>query len=130
MTPRGDRTNNGGYEKGATSAMKIETAQHGDLLVVSPQGRLDSTTAPILETALLDRIAAGDVRVSVDFSGIDYVSSAGLRVLLMAAKRAKAANGAFTMHTMTPQIREIFEISGFLSILPVHDSLADVIASR
>jgi anti-anti-sigma factor len=110
--------------------MQIETETHGDLLVIAPKGRVDSNTSPALEAALLERIEAGDTRVSIDFSGVDYISSAGLRVLLMAAKRAGSAKGAFSMHALSPQIREVFEISGFLSILKVHDGLEDVLASR
>lgn len=110
--------------------MDIETATHGDLLVVSPMGRLDSNTSPRLEALLLERISGGETRVSVDFSGVDYISSAGLRVLLMAAKRTGAAKGHFSMHALSPQIREVFEISGFLSILSVHDTLDGVLAGR
>jgi anti-sigma B factor antagonist len=110
--------------------MDIGTATHGDLLVVAPKGRLDSNTSPALESMLLERIAAGETRMSIDFSGVTYISSAGLRVLLMAAKRAGAAKGEFSMHALSPEIREVFDISGFLSILTVHDGLDAVLANR
>jgi len=110
--------------------MEIQTTTHGDLLVVTPQGRLDSNTSPVLETLLLDRIATGSTWLSIDFSGVTYVSSAGLRVLLVAAKKTSAAKGSFSMHSLSPQIREVFDISGFLSILPVHDGLDGVLTTR
>lgn len=104
--------------------MQIDTATHGDLLEVSPRGRLDSNTSPELEKALLSRIEGGESKVTVNFGGVDYVSSAGLRVLLMAAKRTMAAKGQFSMHSLSPEIREVFEISGFLTILKVYPDLA------
>lgn len=110
--------------------MQIDTATHDGLLVVSPKGRLDSNTSPALETVLLERISAGDTAISVDFADIDYVSSAGLRVLLMAAKRLGPAKGSITMHSMSPEIREVFEISGFLTILKVYPDLNAVLAAR
>ena len=110
--------------------MEIDTATHGDLLVVAPRGRLDTNTSPALEKALLERIEGGETQVTIDFSNIDYVSSAGLRVLLMAAKRTGAARGHFSMHAMSPEIREVFEISGFLTILKVYPDLATVLANR
>lgn len=110
--------------------MQIDTATHGDLLVVSPKGRLDSNTSPMLETVLLERIAAGDTKVSVDFADVAYISSAGLRVLLMAAKRAGAGQGSVSMHAMSPEIKEVFEISGFLTILKVYPDLKAVLADR
>ncbi|MDF1791465.1 MAG: STAS domain-containing protein [Thalassobaculaceae bacterium] len=110
--------------------MQIDTATHGDLLVMAPQGRLDSNTSPALESTLLERIEGGETQVSIDFSGVDYISSAGLRVLLMAAKRTGAAGGQFSMHSMAPEIREVFEISGFLTILKVHPDLTAVLANR
>ncbi|MEQ8394859.1 STAS domain-containing protein [Thalassobaculum sp.] len=110
--------------------MQIDTATNDGLLVVSPKGRLDSNTSPALETVLLDRISAGDTAISVDFSGVDYISSAGLRVLLMAAKRLGPAKGSITLHAMSPEIREVFEISGFLTILKVYPDLNAALAAR
>ncbi|WP_281685365.1 STAS domain-containing protein [Thalassobaculum salexigens] len=109
--------------------MQIDTATHGELLEVAPKGRLDSNTSPELEKALLERIGAGQTKITVDFGGIDYVSSAGLRVLLVAAKRTAAAKGQFSMHSMSPEIREVFEISGFLTILKVYPDLNAVLAA-
>lgn len=109
--------------------MQIETATHGDLLEVAPKGRLDSNTSPELEKALLDRIGGGQTKITIDFGGIDYVSSAGLRVLLVAAKRTAAAKGQFSMHSMSSEIREVFEISGFLTILKVYPDLNAVLAA-
>ena len=77
--------------------MEIEVSDHDGVLAIAPQGRLDSNSAPELEELLLGRIESGNTKMIVDFSAIHYVSSAGLRVLLMAAKRTRAANGSFAL---------------------------------
>lgn len=110
--------------------MQIETATHGDLLEVAPKGRLDSNSAPALEKVLLERIDAGQSKLTIDFGSVDYISSAGLRVLLMAAKRTGAAKGRFSMHSLSPEIREVFEISGFLTILKVYPDLNAALAAQ
>jgi len=88
-------------------------------LLAQPGGRIDSNTAGQFEQELLTRIEAGEARVVLDFSALDYISSAGLRVVLMAAKRTQAAQGALALCGLNESIREVFEISGFLSILTV-----------
>lgn len=107
--------------------MEIEVSDHDGVLAIAPQGRLDSNSAPELEELLLGRIESGNTKMIVDFSAIHYVSSAGLRVLLMAAKRTRAANGSFAIHSMSDTIREIFDISGFLSIFSVYSSLDEAL---
>ncbi|MDD3609540.1 MAG: STAS domain-containing protein [Halothiobacillaceae bacterium] len=90
-----------------------------DAQVVHVSGRLDSTTSPLLEQYLLS-VVESHPRVIVDFTRLDYISSAGLRVLLMAAKKSRARSGAFALCALKPALREVFEISGFLSIIAVH----------
>lgn len=109
--------------------MQIDTATHGDLLEISPKGRLDSNTSPELEKALLAQIEGGQSKLTINFGGVDYISSAGLRVLLVAAKRTGAAKGRFSMHSLSPEIREVFEISGFLTILKVYPDLNAAVAA-
>ena len=73
--------------------MTINEAHEAGVVVVSPHGRIDSTTSAILERHLQGVAAAGQTRVVVDFSGVDYISSAGLRVMLALAKRGARAEG-------------------------------------
>lgn len=105
-----------------------ETKQDG-VLILAPQGRLDSNTAPVFEKTLLAAIDRGDNRVVLDFSDLDYISSSGLRVLLMGAKKAKAARGDVRLCHLKPSIREVFEISGFLSIFAVDPDRASAVAA-
>jgi len=90
--------------------------------LVSLQGRIDSATASAFEQAVQDVFARPGARVLLDFSAVDYISSAGLRVVLMAAKRAKQAQGRLLLCGLPQHVREVFEISGFLKII---DSVAD-----
>jgi anti-anti-sigma factor len=99
--------------------MELGFENVSDVLVVTPVGRLDSNTAPEAEKAILSRIDGGENRVVMDFSSLSYISSAGLRVVLVAAKRLRKTNGAFTLFGMNESIHEVFQISGFLSLLSV-----------
>lgn len=99
--------------------MNIETETADEALIIKPAGRIDSNTAPRFEQEVLGRIDGGQSRLVLDFSDLDYISSAGLRVVLMAAKRIKPLKGALALCGMGESIREVFEISGFLTILTV-----------
>ena len=99
--------------------MTMSIESQGDLAVVVLSGRLDSTNAADTEAQILAQIEAGSPRVVVDASGLEYLSSAGLRVFLVVAKRVKASGGALALHSLTPHVREVFEISGFVNVLTV-----------
>lgn len=92
------------------------TKHSGDALTLALEGRLDTTTAPELQDALL---AAFDEnkQVVLDFQAIEYVSSAGLRVLLLGAKKAKALGGTQTLVHVPDEVQEVFELTGFDSVL-------------
>ena len=93
-----------------------------EVRVVRPQGRFDSNTAPALEKELLGLIDGGSRRMLLDFSEISYISSMGLRVVLLAAKKMRSEGGKFVLSSLSPPIAEVFEISGFSSILSIHAS--------
>jgi stage II sporulation protein AA (anti-sigma F factor antagonist) len=93
-----------------------------DISVVSPQGRLDSVTSTNFERDLLAYIESGATRVLIDFSKLDYISSAGLRSVLLAAKRIRASGGRMSLCSLNHQIAEVFDISGFSSILDIQPS--------
>jgi anti-anti-sigma factor len=85
-----------------------------------PKGRLDSGACAAFETELTGYLNAGTQRLLIDFSDLDYISSAGLRVILMAAKRLKASGGGLALCSLNETIGEVFEISGFDRILDIH----------
>ena len=96
--------------------MEITATQEGGRGVATLDGRLDTATAAVTETKLLAMLEKGGV--IADLSEVRYVSSAGLRVLLKAAKQAKATGASFAVVGLQPPVREVFEISGFDKIIP------------
>lgn len=84
-------------------------------------GRLDSNTAKTLEAKLKEELDGGCRAMLIDMGGLDYISSAGLRVVLLAAKRLRAAEGRFGLSRLKGEIRQVFEISGLLRILSVYE---------
>ena len=108
--------------------MEISTRTSNDIHIVGISGSLDSTTSPEAQKAL-DTVLAGAKKVALDFSNLDYISSAGLRVLLGAAKRIKASGGTLRMFGLNQSVREVFEISGFASILSVYPSESEALGA-
>lgn len=88
-------------------------------VLLCPSGRLDANTSERFESEVLEQVSQSPKGMVMDFSEIGYVSSAGLRVVLLAAKKVKAAGGTFVLCGISPAIREVFRVSGFLSILTV-----------
>ncbi len=105
-------------------SLDVTEAQEGSVLVVSPAGRLDSVTAGGFEAQLLKHINEGATKMVLDFGKLDYISSAGLRVVLLAGKKLKAAGGKLALCGLNQQIREVFAISGFISIFAVYPDRA------
>ena len=99
--------------------MKIEKKAEGSKLTVALEGRLDTTTAPELEEALKDALEKVD-DLTMDFSGLEYISSAGLRVLLLAYKKMVPAGTMKLIH-VSDVVKDILEITGFLELLNVQD---------
>jgi anti-sigma B factor antagonist/stage II sporulation protein AA (anti-sigma F factor antagonist) len=106
--------------------MNLPTREQAGILIVSVSGRIDHTTSETFAKALdplLDRCAQGSPTVLLDFSGVDYISSAGLRVLMMASRRAKAQKGVFAIAALQPMVQEVFAISRFNLIVPCYASV-------
>ncbi len=97
--------------------MTITKNKDGEKLTLALNGRLDTVSSPLLETALKED-ADGISELELDFSELAYISSAGLRVLL-SAQKAMAGKGSMTIRNVCPDIMEIFEITGFSDILTI-----------
>ena len=108
--------------------MTIRDAHEGGVIVVSPHGRIDSTTSAILDRHLQGLAASGQTRVVVDFTGVDYISSAGLRVLLLAARRLKPPAGTLVLCGLAPSVRTVLELAGFTSLFTVEPSREPALA--
>ena len=105
--------------------MQISTRTSNDIHIVAITGSLDSTTSPEAQKSL-DAVVAGARKV---FSQLDYISSAGLRILLGAAKQLRAKGGTLGMFGLNQSVREVFDISGFSSILPVYQSEGEALGA-
>lgn len=107
--------------------MNVTFESVGPATVVDLFGRLDSANAAAVEAELLSRLSAAAGGVAIDLARLDYISSAGLRIILVVAKRMKQGGRPLVLTGFQPNIRDVFEISGFLSILDVAPSRADAV---
>ena len=108
-------------------SMDITTRTLSGVTIVALAGNLDSNTSPQAQQALDAILAGGGKKMVVDFTALDYISSAGLRVLLGAAKRLKGAGGALRLFGLNETVREVFDISGFSTILAVFATEAEAL---
>ena len=99
--------------------MEITARKEKGAIVVAVKGRMDAITAPDFEKHLGDLIAAGERKFIVDLSELEYISSAGLRSILVIAKRLKADHGDIRFAGMRGAVEEVFKISGFHSIFKI-----------
>lgn len=108
--------------------MDVTTRTQGDVLIVAIAGSLDSITSPQAQQALDAIVAQGAKKVAVECTALDYISSAGLRVLLGLAKQLAAKGGALRTFGLNQTVREVFEISGFSTIFKVFPGESDALA--
>jgi len=99
--------------------MDITESKSAGTLVMTPNGRLDAASAQAFHERLLSRIDGGETSVLLDLVHLDYISSAGLRSLLTAAKRLQACDGRFAVCALTDNVREVFQVSGFDTIIEI-----------
>jgi len=96
--------------------MHVSQERYADALVLTPVGRIDNSTTDGLKSDLDTHVAScrrGGDRLVLDFSKVDYISSVGLRVLMLAAKKVREQDGSIVVAGLQPVVREIFEISRF-----------------
>lgn len=101
--------------------MIFSTDKKGDALIAMVAGQVNSANAADLEAQMLALVGEGEHHWVVDFSRLDYISSAGLRVVLMLAKRLHEQSGRLVLCSLQPHVHEVFDVSGFLAILTVAD---------
>ncbi|HSW15571.1 MAG TPA: STAS domain-containing protein [Solimonas sp.] len=112
--------------------MELTARQQADAVVLPLQGRIDHMNAQTFAQALQPYVAAcrsGGPRLVFDLSGLEYISSAGLRVFMLAAKQAAPAGGRIALAAPQAVVREILEISRFNLVFPLHDSLDEALAA-
>ena len=102
--------------------MNIEVTTRLQAVIVAVRGRLDTTSAPVFEQRLADVIAQGATYVVVQCSGLVYISSAGLRSVLLSGKKLQAQQGRLVFVALQDTVKEVFEISGLSSIFQIFAS--------
>ena len=107
--------------------MEITQEKNGNINIIKVKGRLDASTSSKLEEALDGYTGQDKVRVLVDCQELDYISSAGLRVLLSAAKDFQKHSGKICLATLNANVKQVFEISGFTSIFPIYASTEEAV---
>jgi len=107
--------------------MDINHVKEGQITIITINGRLDAAAAPVADKTIKKLLKGDCLRMLVDFSKLDYLSSGGLRVILGAAKELKRKGGQIVLCSLPNLVREIFEISGFNSVVPIAESVDSVI---
>jgi anti-anti-sigma factor len=88
-----------------------------DILILKIQGRLDAVSSPTAERKIFDYINNGQHKLLLEFSGIDYLSSAGMRMLLSTTKKLKTLGGKLVVCSVTPNVMDVLKMSGFDHVL-------------
>ncbi len=109
--------------------MKVTSSQSGDTVVASVTGRVDSVNATAFEQELSKAMEGGSSRLVVDCGDLSYISSAGLRILLLAVKKTRAQGGGVALCRVQDHVREVLEVSGFTRIMTVRDTLDQALDS-
>jgi anti-anti-sigma factor len=107
--------------------MEVAEERRADVVILAVAGRLDAASSKVLEEAILKRIGDGERKLIVDLAGLDYISSSGLRVFLVAAKKMGAEKGKVLLCSMQEGVRQVFDLAGFSSILSIHHSRDDAL---
>ncbi len=108
--------------------MEFDIRKQGNCTVIKVKGRMDAVTAPEFESECGKRMEAGEKVFVVDMSGLEYISSAGLRSILSTAKKLKALHGEIRFCALQGMVQEVFSISGFATMFPISDTLDAAIA--
>ena len=103
--------------------MEIHNRVENGILIVAINGRLDAASSPVAEGEINKALEGEQNRLLFDLSGLEYLSSGGLRVILSAAKEIKRRGGKVALAALKQYVYEIFEVSGFTAMIPIKDSI-------
>jgi stage II sporulation protein AA (anti-sigma F factor antagonist) len=100
-------------------ALELTTDTVDDVLIVYLRGRLEAATAEEADESLMQLIDAGQHRLALDLSRLDYASSAGLRTIVSTAKHLKSVQGALVLYGLRPSIKNLFAFSGLSAMITI-----------
>jgi anti-sigma B factor antagonist len=109
--------------------MEIKKEQVGNIQVVTVGGRLDGIYGSAFANQIGGLITGETPKILIDFTDIDYVSSAGLRSLLMLVKKSRASGGVFALCGVNEQVRQVLDISGFTAMFSMYPGRAEGVAA-
>ncbi len=109
--------------------MELTNRKEGNALVISVKGRMDAVTSPEFEKSVETLMGDGESVFVIDLADLDYISSAGLRSILALAKKLKTGGGSLHLAALQAAVKEVFDISGFSSIIPISESVEAAISA-
>jgi anti-sigma B factor antagonist len=109
--------------------MEITTTMHDGAMVLAVTGRVDTTTAGDLEAAINLGISNGFRQILLDFGGVTYISSVGLRVLLATAKKLRNDGDRYALCALSMEVQKVLKLAGFTSIFSIYASQEDALAA-
>lgn len=109
--------------------MQITTTMRDAIMIAALAGRMDAMTTAEFDRWLAEQLAADKIRLILNLQGLDYISSAGLRSLLSAAKQMKVRNGALLLCGLGGTVEEVFRMSGFLTIFQSFGSVEEALGA-
>lgn len=107
--------------------MDCQSEKKGDAVIIQPAGRMDANTSAIFENEGKKWIENGEKKLIADMRNLEYISSAGLRSVLLVGKKLKAGGGALSLCNLDGMVEEVFNMSGFNTIFHIYDTLEEAL---
>ena len=111
---------------GGEGVVDVIEEKKGDILILRMRGRLDAVSSPSAEKKVFDSINAGQEKLLLDLSGISYLSSAGMRMLLSTTKKLKSLSGRLVVCNVTSNVMDVLKMSGFDHVLEISSTEEDI----
>jgi len=102
--------------------MEAQVEEKGDVVVVRMEGRLDAASSPQLEKQIHSIIDTGHFKMVLNFAGVDYLSSAGMRLMLAVSKKLKSLEGKVVACNLNPEVMEVIKMAGFDQVIEIYGS--------
>jgi anti-sigma B factor antagonist len=109
--------------------MEIHQQNIDDIYIIGVTGRIDATNSKDIETVLNNLLDQNKSKIIVDLSGVEYISSVGLRVFLAALKKQKQTKGYLKLAGLQPFVLEVFEVTGFAKLFSIYPNQRDALNS-
>lgn len=114
-----DRMLSGEFMANIEGLIELKEDAREDVLILHLHGRLDAVSSPVAERRVFDYINNGQHKLLLEFSGVDYLSSAGMRMLLSTTKKLRTLTGQLVICSVTPNVMDVLKMSGFDHVLEI-----------